>query len=74
MNTPVSKCVNILAGKEIVCMGFYFNKKLPLLSFHFNGGEKDKTRCNGIKPASLIKLVFQNQANQCQISPPCIVR
>lgn len=55
-------------------MGFYFNKKLPLLSFHFNGGEKDKTRCNGIKPASLIKLVFQNQANQCQISPPCIVR
>lgn len=46
MNTAVIQSVDVLAGKEIVCMGLCFNKKRPLLSCQFDGGErrgKDKT-------------------------------
>lgn len=46
MNTAVIQSVDVLAGKEIVCMGLCFNKKLPLLSCQFDGGERrgqDKT-------------------------------
>ena len=42
MNTAVIQSVDVLTGKGIVCMGLCFNKKLPLLSCQFDGGERTR--------------------------------